>query len=61
MNGIRSLDNSALTGLGNYQASVAVAAAAFGSMPSSAGYRITVTVTDPSGRQLELAGYRANY
>jgi len=62
MNGIRSLDNSALTGLSNYQVSIAVAAAAdFGSVPASAGYRIVVTVTDPSGRQLELAGYRANY
>jgi MSHA pilin protein MshD len=61
MNGIRSLDNSALAGLSNYQASVAVAAAAFGSVPVSAGYRIVVTVTDPSGRQLALTGYRANF
>ncbi len=59
--GIRSLDNTALTALGNYQARVAVVAAAFGAVPASAGYRITVTVTDPSGAQLALEGYRANY
>ena len=61
MNGIRSLDNSVLTGLSNYQATVVVAAAAFGGVPSTAGYRITVTVTDPSGAQLALEGYRASY
>jgi MSHA pilin protein MshD len=61
MNGIRSLDNTTLTGLNAYQASVAVAAAAFGGVPASAGYRITVSVTDPAGRQLTLEGYRANY
>ncbi len=61
MNGIRSLDNTALTGLDQYQAAVVVAAAAFGSVPSTAGYLVTVTVTDPSGAQLALDGYRANY
>jgi len=61
MNGIRSLDNTAVTGLSNYQVSIAVVAAAFGSVPASAGYRIAVTVTDPSGRQLALEGYRANF
>ncbi len=61
VDGIRSLDDTALTGLGHYQASVAVVAAAFGSVPATAGYRITITVTDPSGAQLALEGYRANY
>lgn len=61
MNGISSLDNTVLTGLGNYRASVVVAAAAFGSVPSSDGYRIIVTVTDPSGADSVLEGYRANY
>jgi MSHA pilin protein MshD len=61
MNGIRSLDNTAVTGLESYRASVVVALAAFGSVSSSAGYRITVTVTDPANNTLTLDGYRANY
>lgn len=61
MSGIRSLDNSVLTGLSQYQAAVAVAAAAFGTVPAGAGWRITVTVTDPAGAQLALDGYRADY
>jgi MSHA pilin protein MshD len=61
MTGISRLDNTLLTGLSNYQVSVAVVAAAFGTVPASAGWRITVTVTDPSGAQLALDGYRANY
>lgn len=59
MSGIRSLDNTELIDLNNYQVIVTVAAAAFGSVPSSDGKRITVTVTDPSGAQLTLDGYRA--
>jgi MSHA pilin protein MshD len=50
-----------VTGLSGYSANIAVTAAAFGSVPSSAGWRINVTVTDPSGQQLALEGYRANY
>ena len=61
MSGISRLDNTLLTGLSNYRVSVAVVAAAFGTVPASAGWRITVTVTDPSGAQLALDGYRANY
>lgn len=61
MNGIRSLDNTELIGLNNYQVTVVVAAAAFGGVPSSDGKRITVTVTTPSGAQLALEGYRSNY
>lgn len=61
MSGIRSLDNSPLTGLDRYQASVTVVAAAFGTLPSSAGYRISVTVIDPSGAQIALDAYRADY
>ncbi len=61
MSGIRGLDNASVTGLANYQAAVAVAATAFGTVPVGAGYRITVTITDPSGAQLALEGYRANY
>jgi len=59
--GISTLSGAPLTGLSGYNARVAVAAAAFGMVPASAGYRISVTVTDPSGSQLVLDGYRANY
>lgn len=59
--GISDLSGTAVTGLSGYRAVVAVVAAAFGSVPSTAGYRISVTVTDPSGAQLALEGYRASY
>ena len=61
MNGISTLDNVNVSGLGSYGVNVAVAAAAFGSVPSGEGWHITVTVTDPAGNQLALDGYRANY
>lgn len=61
MNGITDLSGTALAGLAGYRAAVVVTAAAFGSVPSSAGWRITVSVTDPAGRQLALEGYRADY
>lgn len=61
MVGIRGLDNAALTGLENYQASVVVVAEAFGSVPAAAGYRISVSVTDPANNTLTLEGYRADY
>lgn len=61
MNGITSLDNVAVAGLNGYRVGVVVAAAAFGTVPATDGYRISVTVTDPSGAQLALDGYRANY
>jgi MSHA pilin protein MshD len=58
---ISDLTGTTVSGLSGYTARVAVAAAAFGSAPSSAGYRITVTVTNPAGAQLALDAYRANY
>jgi MSHA pilin protein MshD len=61
MNGISDLSGTAVAGLSGYTASISVAAAAFGNVPASAGWRITVTVTDPAGRQFALDGYRANY
>ncbi|MDD5390593.1 MAG: hypothetical protein PHD37_14720 [Gallionellaceae bacterium] len=61
LNGISDLSGTALAGLSGYRAGITVAAAAFGNVPSSAGWRITVTVTDPAGQQLALEGYRANY
>lgn len=61
LNGISDLSGAAVAGLASYSARIAIAAAAFGNVPSSAGWRITVTVTDPAGQQLALEGYRANY
>lgn len=61
LNGISDLSGTALAGLAGYSANIAIAAAAFGNVPASAGWRITVTVTDPAGQQLALEGYRANY
>ena len=61
LNGISDLSGTAVAGLEHYSASVSVAAAAFGNVPASAGWRITVSVTDPSGQTFALDGYRANY
>lgn len=61
LNGITTLGNVALAGLENYRAGVAVVPAAFGAVPATAGYRITVSVTDPAGNSLALDAYRADY
>jgi len=61
LNGISDLSGAAVAGLAGYNASVAVAAATFGTVPAGAGWRITITTTDPAGRTLALDGYRANY
>ncbi|MDP2787776.1 MAG: pilus assembly protein MshD [Pseudomonadota bacterium] len=61
MAGISDLSGTAVVGLTGYRASVAVVAAAFGAVPSTAGYRITVTVIDPANNTLTLDGYRADY
>ncbi|MEW6676826.1 MAG: pilus assembly protein MshD [Pseudomonadota bacterium] len=61
MSGIHTLDNVAVTGLGQYSAAVTVSEALFGGVPSTAGRRITITVTDPAGNQVTLDGYRADY
>lgn len=61
LNGITDLSNAPLVGLEAYRAQVSVAATAFGAVPAAAGFRITVSVTDPRGETLALDGYRANY
>lgn len=61
LNGITTLDHTVVAGLEQYRASIAVAPAAFGGVPASAGLRITVTVTDPANRSLTLDAYRARY
>lgn len=61
LNGISDLSGTAVAGLSGYRASIAVSAAAFGGVPAGAGWRINVSVTDPSGQTLALDGYRADY
>ncbi|MDP2430621.1 MAG: pilus assembly protein MshD [Pseudomonadota bacterium] len=61
LNGISDLSGATVAGLSAYSAGIAVAAATFGGVPAGAGWRITVTVSDPAGRQLALEGYRADY
>jgi MSHA pilin protein MshD len=62
--GITTLSNAPLTGLENYQVHVDVdpiTSGELGTVPVADAFRITVTVTAPSGEQFVLAGYRANY
>lgn len=63
MNGIRDLGNSAVAGLSGYSASVAVAAAALGTLTAASGeaLQITVTVTGPDASSLVLQGWRTRY
>lgn len=61
LNGLSDLSGTPIAGLSGYRADIAIAAAAFGAVPAGAGWRITVTVTDPAGQQFALDGYRANY
>ena len=60
MSGAVDLNNSAIGGLGGYNASVAVAATALGSIAAASGdaLRITVTVTAPGGTSIVLDGVR---
>jgi len=61
--GIRDITNTAIGGLNAYSASVAVAAAALGSIAAGSGdaLRITVTVTGPANTVVVLSGYRTRY
>ena len=64
MTGIRSIDdaNTVITGLAQYNASVAVTQAGLTfSLPADAVLRIAVTVTDPSGDAITVSGYRFRY
>ena len=47
--------------LGGYRVQVAVAPVQLGPPPSAPALRIQVTVTDPAGQPLMLAGHRADY
>lgn len=63
MTGIKDISNTAVSGLTGYSASVAVAAAALGSISAGSGdaLRITVTVTGPANTTIVLDGYRSRY
>lgn len=63
MTGIRSITNSAISGLENYSASVQVAAGDLGVISAASGnaLRITVTVTAPNLEQTQLEGWRTRY
>ncbi len=63
MTGITDLSNSAVPGLSGYNASIAVANAALGSLTAGSGdvLRITVTVTGPGNTRVVLDGYRSRH
>ena len=63
MTGITDITDTAVTGLAGYNASVAVAASALGSLtaPSGDALRITVTVTGPGSTRITLDGYRSRH
>ncbi len=50
-----------VSGLGDYQVSVAVVAEALGSVTSNESLRVTVTVTGPINTTVRLDGYRTRY
>ncbi|MBI3903714.1 MAG: prepilin-type N-terminal cleavage/methylation domain-containing protein [Nitrosomonadales bacterium] len=59
--GINDITNTAIPGLNNYAATIAVTNAALGAVPAAESLRITVTVTAPDGTQIALDGYRTRY
>jgi MSHA pilin protein MshD len=61
MTGITSINGAAVSGLTNYNASVAISDSALGSIAAGSAVLITVTVTDPQGTSVALSGYRAAY
>jgi Tfp pilus assembly protein PilV len=59
--GITDVAGTAVAGLENYSAQVAVANQALGTIPASDALLITVTVTGPAGTTVVLHGYRLRY
>ena len=59
MTGIRSLDGSAIAGLGSYSASIVVRAQAVDNVGATDGWWIEITVRGPDSRPLILTGWRA--
>ena len=60
MSPIRDINNTLISGLDAYSASVTVANAALG-VPAANSLLITVTVTGPQGTRVVLQGYRTQY
>lgn len=60
MSGIRDITNTAIGGLGGYNASVAIASGGLG-IGAADVLRITVTVTGPDGDSIVLDGYRTRH
>lgn len=61
INPITDVTGTAIAGLGAYSATIAVAAAALGTVPATDSLQITVTVTGPGNNSLVLQGYRTRY
>lgn len=61
MSGITSINGNAASGLGSYNASVAVSGVVLGGIPATSAVSITVTVTPPSGDPIKSVGYRTAY
>ncbi len=59
--GIVTPSGTAIAGLSQYSASVAVSQQAMGNVPSTSGVLVTVTVTGPTGESFNLYSYRAMY
>ena len=61
MTGIRDLTNTAISGLGAYNATVTIAQEAQGGVASTEVLRIDVRVTGPINTDVMLTGYRFRY
>jgi MSHA pilin protein MshD len=61
INPITDVTGNPVAGLGAYSATIAVAAAALGTVPATDSLQITVTVTGPGNNTLVLQGYRTRY
>lgn len=60
--GARDQNGNAITGLENYSVAVTVLSQNYGPTGNQVpGLRVAVTVTDPAGESLTLAGFRADY
>ncbi len=58
---ISDIAGNAITGLGGYTATIAVAASALNGIPATDALQITVTVNGPGNRSLVLQGHRTMY
>lgn len=61
MNGVHDINNTAIGGLGAYNAVVAITQEAQGGIAAADSLRINVTVTPPNGDAITLTGYRFRY